>query len=61
MSTTDLINQVRLAPSHKLAHELVCAKRILVARGSTDVAVKRFVEFVFKLRAQDRAAFVRAA
>jgi hypothetical protein len=61
MSTTDLINLVRAAPSHKLALELVHAKRILVARGGTDTVVKSFVDFVFKLRAKDRAASVRAA
>ena len=61
MSTTQLIDQVRKAPSHKIAHELICAKRILVARGSTEVAIKRFIDFVLKLRSQDRAASVRAA
>lgn len=60
MSTTDLIDQVRRAPSHKLAHELICAKRVLAARGSDGVVVTRFVEFVLGLRAKDRAAMVRS-
>lgn len=61
MSTADLINQVRHAPSHKLAHELTCAKRILVARGITDAGVTRFVEFSLGLRAKDRLQMARAS
>lgn len=60
MSTTELIDHIRRAPSHKLAHELVCAKRILVERGSNEKVIKSFFDFVFKLRSKDRAASVRA-
>jgi hypothetical protein len=55
VKTFDLIDQVRKAPTHKLAKELISAKRVLIARGGTEVSVKRFVDFVFKLRAKDRA------